>query len=84
MFIGLHDSWDGLYLQKNMTEAALQVFQNLVQKHTANPTYRYHLGMALLKKGDKARAKQELEAALQNRPSSSEEVRIRALLAQVG
>jgi Flp pilus assembly protein TadD len=73
-----------VYLKKNMTEGAVQVFRNLVQKQPGNPTYRLHLGMALLANGDRAVARQELQKALSNKPSARESADIRTLLMKVG
>ena len=40
-----------------------------LEKLPDNPTVRYHLGMAYLKKGDTEKAKQELEKALELKDS---------------
>jgi tetratricopeptide (TPR) repeat protein len=78
------DTMAWIYLKKNMTNAALQVFENLVRKHPDTPTFRYHLGAALYQKGEKARAKAELEAALSRRPSKQQEIAIRELITRIG
>jgi Tfp pilus assembly protein PilF len=56
----------------------------LVQKYPKNPTFHYHLGMALLETGDKAAARNELGAALANHPSENEAAKIRALASKIG
>jgi Tfp pilus assembly protein PilF len=38
--------------------------ESAVARDSANATYRYHLGMAFAGKGDKARARREIEEAL--------------------
>lgn len=78
------DTLGWVYLKKGLTASALQVFQNNVRADPKNPTYRYHLGAALLASGDKLRAKQELEKALQSAPSQTQEPRIKGLLAKIG
>lgn len=77
------DTLGWVYLKKGLTGSALQVFENNVKKDPKNPSYRYHLGAALLASGDKLRAKDELQKALQSGPSSDEH-NIRQLLAKIG
>jgi predicted Zn-dependent protease len=77
------DTVGWVYLKRGLTGSALQVFQNNVQKEPKNATYRYHLAAALLASGDKLRAKEELQKALQNGPSHAEESGIRQMLAKI-
>ena len=56
---------------------------SLVQKQPANATLRYHVGMALLKKGDKPSAKRELETAMKSNPSKDQAGKIRELLTKI-
>jgi tetratricopeptide (TPR) repeat protein len=79
----LSDTLGWVYLKKNSPDAALQVFQNLVRGNPDNPTYRYHLGAALLQKGDKRKARTELDAALAAKPDASDEPKIRELLGRL-
>lgn len=72
-----------IYLKKKMTNAALQVFENLVQQYPDDSTFRYHLGAALLEKGEVSRAKSELTAALAKQPPPYQQNQIRALLASL-
>jgi Tfp pilus assembly protein PilF len=51
-----------------------------VNKRPSEPTFRYHLGAAWLQKGDKVKARKELEVALINRPSQEETAKIKELL----
>jgi tetratricopeptide (TPR) repeat protein len=77
------DTLGWIYLKKNMTEDALQIFANLVKKSPDDPSFRYHLGSALLKKGDREKARAELELALERKPRPSEEKSIRGLLTRI-
>jgi Flp pilus assembly protein TadD len=52
-----------LYM-KGDNARALQVLQKAKSVLPGNPTLRYHLGLTLLKFGQKAEAKAELEEAL--------------------
>ncbi len=82
--VAVADTVGWVYLKKGLTGSALQVFQNNVRKDPKNPTYRYHLGAALLASGDKTKARQELQKALQSSPSHEQEPVIRGLLAKIG
>ena len=78
------DTLGTIYLRRNLPDVALKVFQDVVQKQPDNPTFRLHLAETLLRKGDKASAKRELDAALARKPSKADEERIRALMGKVG
>jgi tetratricopeptide (TPR) repeat protein len=73
-----------VYLKKKMPDSAVRSFDSLVDKYPNNPTYRYHLGMALLETGDKAGARKELEEALANHPSEDQAAKIRELVTKIG
>jgi tetratricopeptide (TPR) repeat protein len=77
------DTMGCIYLKKGLSDSALQVFGNLVKKYPNYPAFRYHLGMALLDKGDKKSAKRELETALAAHPSRQDEARIKVLLSKI-
>jgi Flp pilus assembly protein TadD len=78
------DTLGWIYLKKKMTEPALQIFTSLVNKNPANPTFRYHLGAALLQKGDARGARAALHVALENKPSRDEMGKIQELLGRTG
>ncbi|MBZ5607395.1 MAG: tetratricopeptide repeat protein [Acidobacteriia bacterium] len=71
------------YLKKNITDSAMPVFNGLVKKYPKASTYRYHLALALLQKGDKTSAKRELEACLKNPEPDRQTEKIHALLASL-
>jgi len=77
------DTLGWIYIKKNMSEDAVRVFTDLVQKDPKNPTFHYHFGMALLQKGDKSSAKRELETALKDNPSTDEKGKIQDLLQHI-
>ena len=77
------DTLGWIYLKKNLPDNAIEIFRNNVSKQPSNPTYRYHLAMALVQKGDKVRARQELQAALSSNPSKEVEANIRELIAKI-
>lgn len=78
------DTIGWIYIKKNLSANAIAIYEQLIAKQPNNPTFRYHYAMALLQKGDKARARQELLTALRNRPAKEEEGRIRELMARIG
>jgi tetratricopeptide (TPR) repeat protein len=77
------DTLGWIYIKKNLSDTAIGIFKDLVQKVPEKATYRYHLAMALYQKGDKAQAKKELEAALKSNPAKQDVPKIRDLLAKV-
>jgi tetratricopeptide (TPR) repeat protein len=69
-----------IYLKKNLTDSAVRVFQDLVQRFNMSATYHYHLALALAQKGDRAGALAQLDLALQCKPGKEEEGRIREMI----
>ncbi len=78
------DTLGWIYVKKNMTDEAIGILRDLVQKDPAQPAYRYHLAAALEQKGDHSAAKEELTTALKNNPSKDEEQKIKGLLQKIG
>lgn len=78
------DTLGWIYIKKNLSDSAIDIFKGLVVKQPKNSTFHYHLAMALYQKGDKAKAKQSLETALSLKPGKDEENKIRELMAKVG
>lgn len=69
-----------IYLKKGLQDSAIHTFSTLARMYPSSAAFRFHLGMALYEKGDKAAARRELEAALADHPNTQEESRIRELL----
>jgi len=69
-----------IYLKKNLTASAIDVFRELVNEVPNNPEFHYHYAMALAQNGDKDGALQELNTALQCHPNGSEEKQIKELI----
>jgi Flp pilus assembly protein TadD len=76
------DTLAWIYLKKNLQDNAIEILENVVSQSPNQPTFHYHLGAAWLQKGNKAKARTELEKALANRPSSEEAGKIKELLAK--
>ena len=54
-----------VYYKKGLYDNAISEFEDSMAKLPRNPLVRYHLGLAYLKKGDKAKAKAQLTQALE-------------------
>jgi len=77
----LIDTLGWIYLKKNWSDSAIQVLRGLSEKYPDNATFRYHLGMALLQKGDRSNAKMEFQSGLAKKPSAEVRQNIQAALA---
>jgi len=81
--LAIEDTLAWIHVRRGNAAAVLPVLEKLTQKDPANAVYRYHYAMALFKKGDHSSAKQQLQAALSERPAKQTETDIRTLLAQL-
>jgi tetratricopeptide (TPR) repeat protein len=88
-FPEVSDTIGWIYIKKNLSDSAIEIFRDLNAKVTNNPTFRYHYGMALAQKGDKANALIQLKTAMQiiqvkaavpNTPKNDEEDQIKELI----
>ena len=77
------DTLGWIYLKKNLSDQAIDLFKRNVAQQPNSSTYRYHLGMAWYQKGDKTQARQALVEALKYNPSSYEKQRIQELMAKL-
>ena len=77
------DTLGWIYIRKNLSDNAVSIFKDLTKKYRENPTYHYHLGMALYQKGDRDGARRSLQMALTLKPPKEDEEKIRELLAKV-
>jgi tetratricopeptide (TPR) repeat protein len=82
--LDIADTVGWIYIKKNLSDNAIQIFKDLTQKNPEKSTYHYHLGMALFQKGDRPGAKRSLETALSKRPDKDEESKIKELIAKCG
>ncbi len=74
------DTLGWIYIKKNLSDSAIEIFRDLNTKVKDNPTFHFHYGMALAQKGDKANALKELKIALQSKPKKGEEDQIKELV----
>lgn len=78
------DTLGWIYLKKNLSDNAIDIFKDLVTKDPHASTYRFHLGMAYFQKGDKQAALKELQQALKDNPAKMEGDKIKELIAKIG
>jgi tetratricopeptide (TPR) repeat protein len=79
-----NDTLGWVYYKQNLNDTALQVFRGLTETNPDNPTFHYHFAMVLLKKGDKATAKSELQNALSKKPTDEVRHSVEAELSKLG
>ncbi|MGO9231341.1 MAG: tetratricopeptide repeat protein [Bryobacteraceae bacterium] len=77
------DTLGWIYLKKNLSDQAIDIFKRNVAQQPNSSTYRYHLGMAWYQKGDKTQARQALAEALKYNPSQYEKQKIQELMAKL-
>ena len=77
------DTLGMVYLKKNLEGSAVQVFSGLAQRFPDNPVFRYHYALSLTQKGQRAKAKTELEAALSKSPPDELRKSIQSSLAKI-
>jgi tetratricopeptide (TPR) repeat protein len=80
----ISDTLGLIYIRKKLTTQAVQVLRDLVARVPTNPSFHLHLGMALYDAGEKQLAKEELDKALQHKPSAAELVKIKELAGRIG
>ncbi|MEJ5369142.1 MAG: tetratricopeptide repeat protein [Bryobacteraceae bacterium] len=78
------DTLAWVYIRKNLNDAAISLLKPLIAKQPRNPLFHFHLGLALLQKGDRTAARQSLQTALSLNPSKEDEQRIREALSRAG
>jgi tetratricopeptide (TPR) repeat protein len=81
---GFADTLGWVYYKKGLHGPAVEQLQKVVKKAGESASYRFHLGMALAGKGDKAAARRELEQALrlgEKQPSFTDAEEARRTLA---
>ncbi len=78
------DTIGWIYLKKNLSDSATDVFRDLNAKVPNNSTFHLHYCMALAQKGERSAAAKECRTALALKPSQGDEGQIRELLARLG
>jgi tetratricopeptide (TPR) repeat protein len=76
------DTLGFIYYQKNLNAEALRELHSAVDLNPNNATFRLHLAMALLKKGDKSAARSQADRALQL-ASPDEQGKIKSFMSRI-
>jgi tetratricopeptide (TPR) repeat protein len=80
----ISDTLGWIYLKKNLSDNAIDIFKQLVNKMPDHSTYHFHLGMAYSQKGDKSKALEQLREALKYNPQKDEKQKIEQLITRLG
>jgi len=78
------DTLGWVYYKRNQPQQAIPRFEQSVQKSPNVAEFHYHLGLAILKTGDNARGRAELQRALDLKPSATLTAEIRRALEGIG
>ena len=81
--LAVEDTLAWIHIKRGNATTVVPVLERLTNRDPANATYRYHYGVALFEKGDRTSAKQQLQAALSDKPAKQTESDIRNLLAKL-
>ena len=76
----VNDTLGWVYYRKDLIGQAMLYLQQSLDLEPNNPVYHYHLGMALARKGDDAKARRVLQRALQLDPKFPEAAQARKTL----
>lgn len=76
------DTLGWIYVKMRFTDSAVQILRGLTERYADNPIFRYHLGVALLQKGDRNSAQTELRTALSKDATPDLRAQIESALSQ--
>ena len=74
------DTLGWVYVKKGLADLAIPPLLSSVENDPKNATYRYHLGLAYAKKGDKRKARDAFDEALKLEPGLKEAATARTAL----
>jgi len=81
---GIADTVGWVYVKKGLNDSAIQIFNALVKKYPDEASFRYHLGVALLQKGQTTQAKSEFVIGLSKNPPKEMAEKIKQILSKIG
>ena len=79
----VNDTLGWVYYRKDLIGQSMLYLQQSLDLEPNNPVFHYHLGMALARKGDDAKARRTLQRALQLDPKFPEAAQARKTLASL-
>jgi putative PEP-CTERM system TPR-repeat lipoprotein len=65
---GIHDTLGWVYLQRRLYGPAMMQFRQSIAADSANSVYHYHLGLALVRSGERSRARESFQRAMKLNP----------------
>lgn len=77
------DTLGWAFYHKGVYNSAITLFKEAVKKEPENATYNYHLGLAYVRSGQAAQARQQLDRVVKIKPDSSEANDLKQALAQL-
>lgn len=77
---GFRDTLGFVQLKKNMTDSAVWIFQQLLEKAPNDATFRLHLAMAYVSRGQRDLAKQQLQTGIASHPDARDLGRLQEML----
>jgi putative PEP-CTERM system TPR-repeat lipoprotein len=77
------DTLGWILLNRGTTDRGLELLQKAVEIAPTSPTIHYHWAVALMKSGDKVRARRQLERLLEKNPTFAERKEAETLLKQL-
>jgi Flp pilus assembly protein TadD len=77
------DTLGYVYYRKNLTDDAIRQLELAVQEDPKNPSFRLHLAMALLQRGDKNGARKQAATALRGADAGQQQ-KIKTFMSQIG
>jgi tetratricopeptide (TPR) repeat protein len=80
----ISDTLGWIYLKKNLSDNAIEIFKDLVVKQPNQSIFHYHLAMALQQKGDRSRALEQFKEALKYNPPKEEKDKIQQMISRLG
>jgi tetratricopeptide (TPR) repeat protein len=81
---GIADTVGWVYVKKGLNDSAIQIFNGLVKRYPDQAAFRYHLGVALLQKGQAEEAKAEFLISLSKNPPKDMAEKIKQILSKLG
>jgi Flp pilus assembly protein TadD len=72
----LQDTLGWVYFRRELPALAISAFRASIELDPRNPTYHYHLGLALAKNGNPDDARKAVEAALKLKPDFTDAQRL--------
>ncbi len=81
---GIADTLSWVYVRKGLNDSAIQILNGLVKKYPNQAEFRYHLGVALLQKGELGEARTQFSIALSHKLPKEMADKIKEIMSKMG